>query len=65
MLDVSLLFKIGAFGILLMILEKVLKASGKDEIAMITNLSGIVIILIMVIGLISKLFNSVRTMFTL
>jgi stage III sporulation protein AC len=65
MLDVGLLFKIGAFGIFLMILEKVLKASGKDDIAMITNLSGIVIILMMVIGLISKLFGSVRTMFTL
>jgi stage III sporulation protein AC len=65
MLDVGLLFKIGAFGIFLMILEKVLKASGKDEIAMITNLSGIIIILMMVIGLISKLFGSVRTMFTL
>lgn len=65
MLDVSLIFKIGAFGIFLMILEKVLKASGKDDIAMITNLSGIIIILMMVISLVSKLFSSVRTMFTL
>lgn len=65
MLDIGLLFKIGAFGICLMILDKVLKASGKDEIAMITNLAGIVIVLITVIGLISKLFSSVRTMFTL
>ncbi|MBL4937915.1 stage III sporulation protein AC [Clostridium sp. YIM B02515] len=65
MLDISLLFKIGAFGILLMILEKVLKASGKDEIAMIANITGIVIILTMVIRLISQLFSSVRTMFTI
>ncbi|MCM0650377.1 stage III sporulation protein AC [Clostridium swellfunianum] len=65
MLDIGLLFKIGAFGIVLMILDKILKASGKDEIAMITNLAGIVIVLITVIGLISKLFGSVRTMFTL
>jgi stage III sporulation protein AC len=65
MLDIGLLFKIGAFGIVLMILDKILKASGKDEIAMITNLAGIVIVLITVIGLISKLFSSVRTMFTL
>jgi stage III sporulation protein AC len=65
MLDVGLLFKIGAFGLFLMILEKVLKASGKDEIAAITNLTGVIIILIMVIGLIGKLFSSVRTMFTL
>ncbi|ERI91325.1 stage III sporulation protein AC [Clostridiales bacterium oral taxon 876 str. F0540] len=65
MLDISLLFKIGAFGILLMILEKVLKASGKDEIAMIANITGIVIILTMVIRLVSQLFSSVRTMFTI
>lgn len=65
MLDVGLLFKIGAFGLFLMILEKVLKASGKDEIATITNLTGVIIILMMVIGLVSKLFSSVRTMFTL
>ena len=65
MLDIGLLFRIGAFGIVLMILDKILKASGKEEIAMITNLAGIVIVLITVIGLISKLFSSVRTMFTL
>jgi stage III sporulation protein AC len=65
MLDIGLLFKIGAFGIVLMILDKILKASGKDEIAMITNLAGIVIVLITVIGLIGKLFSNVRTMFTL
>lgn len=65
MLDAALLFKIGAFGILLVILEKVLEASGKKEIATITNLTGLVIILTMVISLISKLFSSVRTMFTL
>lgn len=64
-LDISLIFKIGAFGIFLMILEKVLKASGKDEIAMITNLAGIIIILMMVVNLISKLFGTVRTIFQL
>lgn len=63
MLDVSLLFKIGALGILLVILDKILKTAGKDEIATVTNLAGIVIILIMVINLISRLFNAVKTMF--
>lgn len=65
MLDVSILFKIAGLAILLIILDKVLKASGKDDIATITNLTGIVIILTMVINLISKLFSSVKTMFTL
>lgn len=63
MLDVSLLFKIGATGILLVVLDKVLKSSGKDDIAAITNIAGVVIILMMVISLISKLFNEVKAMF--
>lgn len=63
MLDISLLFKIGAFGILIIILDKILKTAGKDEIAVVTNLAGIVIILIMLISLISKLFAAVKTMF--
>jgi stage III sporulation protein AC len=63
LLDVSLIFKIGATGILLVILDKVLKSSGKEDIATIANMAGIIIILMMVINLISKLFNEVKTMF--
>lgn len=64
MLDISILFKIGGAGIVLVILDKVLKSAGKDDIAVITNIAGVVIILIMLISLISDLFNSVKTMFT-
>lgn len=38
MFDVSLLFKIGAMGILLMVIEKILKGNGKEEIAVLRNL---------------------------
>lgn len=65
MLDISILFKIGAMGVLLIVIDKVLKASGKDDVAVIINIAGIVIILITVVGLISNLFNTVRTMFML
>lgn len=65
MLDISILFKIGAMGVLLIVIDKVLKASGKDDIAVVTNIAGIVIILITVIGLIMDLFNTVKTMFML
>lgn len=63
MLDISILFKIGAMGVLIIVIDKVLKASGKDDIAVVTNIAGIVIILITVIGLIMDLFNTVKTMF--
>ena len=65
MFDVSLLFKIGAMGILLMVIEKILKGNGKEEIAVLANLAGIIIILITVIGMISNLFDTVRTMSSL
>ena len=63
MLDVSLLFKIGATGILIIIIDKVLKSGGKDDIAVVFNLAGVILILMMVINLISKLFTSVKTLF--
>jgi len=62
-LDVSLLFKIASIGILIIIIDKILKSSGKDDIAVITNMAGIVIILTMVVNLISKLFTTVKALF--
>ena len=64
MFDVSLLFKIGAMGVLLMVIEKVLEGNGKKEFAALANLAGMVIILITIIGMISNLFDTVKTMFT-
>ena len=64
-MDLDLIFKLGGVGIMLVILDKVLSSSGKGEIATLINLTGIIIILTMVIGLISNLFNSVKTMFML
>lgn len=63
MLDILILFKIGGAGIILVILDKVFTSSGKSEIAAITNIAGIVIILFMIIKLISELFTSIKTMF--
>ncbi|MGL4850045.1 MAG: stage III sporulation protein AC [Clostridium sp.] len=65
MLDVSLLFKLGGIGILMVVLDKVLKSSGKDDVAMITNLIGIVIMLIMAASMIGELFQTVKTTFML
>jgi stage III sporulation protein AC len=63
MLDVSLIFKIAAVSILIIILDKILETTGKKDYAIIANLAGIVIVLMMVINLINKLFSTVKTMF--
>jgi len=64
-MDVNIIFKIAAIGIIVSILNQVLIRSGREEMAMMTTLTGIVVVLMMVVGLISRLFDSVRTMFQL
>lgn len=64
-LDVNLIFKIAAIGILIAVLDQLLRRSGREEQAMMTTLTGLVVVLLMVINLISKLFNTVKTIFQL
>ncbi|MDD4815810.1 MAG: stage III sporulation protein AC [Clostridia bacterium] len=62
-MGVEIIFKIAGIGILTAILGQVLKQSGKDEIATLTTLAGLIIVLLMVLDLIGNLFSSIRTMF--
>lgn len=64
-MDVNIIFKIAAIGIIVSILNQVLIRAGREEMAMMTTLTGIVVVLMMVITMISRLFESVRTMFQL
>lgn len=63
--DVDLIFRIAAIGILVSVLNQVLLRSGREEQAMMTTLAGIVVVLFMVISMINRLFNTVKTMFQL
>lgn len=64
-MDISLLFKIAAIGILVAVLYQVLVRAGREDQAMMTTLAGLVIVLTMVIKEISGLFDTVRTIFNL
>jgi stage III sporulation protein AC len=64
-MNIDLLFKIAAIGILVAVLHQVLVRAGREEQAMMTTLAGLVIVLTMVIKEISTLFNTVRTIFGL
>jgi stage III sporulation protein AC len=63
MVDISLIFKIATIGILIAILDKILTSLGRQEQATLVTLAGLVVVLMMVLGLITKLFDSVKTMF--
>lgn len=64
-MDVDLIFKIAAIGILVSVLNQVLIRSGRDEQAMMTTLAGLVVVLMMVVREISELFTLVKTLFGL
>lgn len=64
-MDINLLLKIAAIGILVAVLYQVLVRAGREDQAMMTTLAGLIIVLTMVIKEISTLFGSVRTMFNL
>lgn len=62
-MNVDLVFKIAAIGILVSILSIVLKQSNRDEMAMMTTLAGVVVVLIMVVKEIVNLFDTVKALF--
>ncbi len=64
-MDVDLIFKIAAIGILVSVLNQVLIRSGRDEQATMTTLAGLVVVLMMVVQEISDLFRLVKTLFGL
>jgi len=64
-LGVEVIFKIAAIGILTAVTNQILKHSGKDEIATLTTLAGVVIVLFMVVNMISELFETVKSLFFL
>ena len=64
-MDVDLIFKIAAVGILVAVLNQVLIKAGREEQAMMTTLAGLVVVLLMVVKEIKFLFDMVKTIFQL
>ena len=63
MMDIDLIFKIAAVGIIVSILSQVLSRSGRDEQATMTTLAGIVVVLMMLTQKIADLFELVKRLF--
>ena len=62
-MDVDLIFKIAAVGIVVSILNQVLVRSGREEQATMTSLAGLVVVLMIVVQRIAELFDLVKTLF--
>ena len=64
-MEIDLIFKIAAIGIIVSILNQVLSKSGREEQATMTTLTGLVVVLMIVAEKIAELFDLVKTLFGL
>ena len=59
-IDVDILFKIAAIGIVIALLNQILSKAGRDEEAMMVTLAGVIIVLAIVVKMISEFFDAVK-----
>ena len=64
-MDINIIFKIAAIGIIISTLNIILTKAGRDEYTMITTISGIIIVIAMIIDDIKELFTSLENLFNL
>ncbi|NLF28417.1 MAG: stage III sporulation protein AC [Clostridiales bacterium] len=64
-MDIDFVFKIAAIGILTSVIAQVLTRAGREDVAMLATLSGLVVVLLMVVNMLSGFFDSVRAVFQL
>jgi len=64
-MEVDILFKIAAVGILITVISQILKQAGREDIATLANIAGLIIVLLMVVDLVSGLFTTVKSIFGL
>lgn len=64
-INVDIIFKIAAIGIVVAVLNRVLTSAGKEDQAMMTSLAGIIVVLVLIINMVHDFFQTVKTMFQL
>lgn len=64
-MEVDLIFRIAGIGIVVAVLNLLLQRSGRDEQAMMTTIAGLIVVLMMLIGEIGTLFDTIREVFKL
>ena len=63
--NVDMIFRIAAIGIIVAVLNQVLTRAGRDDQAMMTNLAGLLVVLYLIINMVSDFFQTVKTVFML
>lgn len=64
-MDIEFVFKIGAIGILITVISQILARAGREDIATLATLAGLIVVMMMVVNMVSEFFDSIRVMFNL
>lgn len=64
-MNIDLIFKIAGIGIIVAVLNLVLKRAEREEQAMLTTLAGLIVVLMMIVNEIATLFDTIKTVFGL
>lgn len=64
-MDIEIIFKIAAVGILVSVLSQILKHSGREEHAFLTSLAGLIVVLFWIVPYIADLFKTIKRIFSL
>lgn len=64
-MDIDLIFKIAGTGIIVAVLNLVLKRAEREEQAMLTTLAGLIVVLVVIVNEIGNLFETIKTVFGL
>ena len=64
-MDIGILFKMAAIGIIITVICQILKKSDRDDIATLVSIVGLVIVLAVVVGMVGDLFQEIKTIFEL
>ncbi|WP_326909000.1 stage III sporulation protein AC [Sedimentibacter sp. MB31-C6] len=64
-MDIDIIFKVGAIGLVVAVFNQILTRTGRDEQAMFVTLAGVVVVMALIIGMINDLFMEVKSVFNL
>lgn len=64
-MDIEFVFKIGAIGILVTVISLILNRAGREDMAALATMAGLIVVLMMVVGMVAEFFESIRVMFAL
>ena len=64
-MDISVIFKIAAIGVLIAVITQILKKSDRDDMATLVSIAGLIIVLTVVVGMVGDLFENIKNIFSL